>query len=1743
MPLMNPLHRSLLSAIVAALFAVGHVTADCAPPPNGLIGWWAGNGAAYDSVTGDATTFNGSFESGQVSEAFAFDGLDDSVTVGDLPALHLQDLSIEFWVKRASTTQASQTWPYAGGLFAGGYGSYAVAMEQNGQVVFSQTGIDKVGSTETVHDLAWHHVAVTKSGATISFFLDGTRAGQASYNPVFSFNGAPFRIGSLGESFGGSAYNFWGSLDEVAVYGRALAAEEIVAIYLSGSAGKCPGTICIPPPAGLSMWLRAEGDAADWTAAHPGTFAGARYAPGKVGPAFEFDGSNEVVLGDAPEFNGDTFTLEAWVYPTSLDGAIDTIASKRADAEVSQFQFGVGLKGPINEVTSQIPLGNVAFYLAGVTGLPDEYGGWVDGKGGAPLNQWTHVALAVEPGAVTVFVNGVATRQLTGLGGTLQRTTGPLKLGSRHDNFAVPRPAERFNGRIDEFSFYTRRLADTEISVIHAAGEMGKCYRDAPPGDLELVLEAPAKVALDQDFVVTARLINHGIAPATQVTLTNTVPLGVSVSGVTNSRGSSVNLAGFVISTLGTIGGGQTATVQITCRPLLGGNYTVSGALGRAELDPVPSNDRQELNLEALPLTLALGPDPMARENDGMVRVQVVLSAAAAGAVEATYRLVDGTAKSGVDFLGTNGVVRFAAGVTEAFVEIPLINDRFFEATETFSLELATSTPITLGRTNGIVSIENDDPKPTLAVTDVVILEGNSGGTNAVFSVSLAGASEAVVTVDYAAVSGTASAPTDYLPAAGTLAFAAGELAKTVEVRVNGDTAVEANESFQLVLSNVANADLADAKGAAAILNDDFVPGQVTGFRWDAIAGTPKVGENIPVRLTAVDGGGTAVPAFNGTVLLQATDTARAPASVVISEVDANGSSLSRVEFGNVSTNIVDLTGWTITLYDATTWPLPTGTVTLNSGNTLQPAGIFQLTEGAGINQFPSLRTGFPLSWALSPEGRFVAVLLRDANGAIVDFFCAMRAMPDQIQVPVTIPKEQWTGLPMTYPSSSIVSYQRAGNADSNSARDWATQPATPNRLPNIITVPFADSRSLGLTPEFAADFQNGVWTGDVQLKAFAPQVALIADDGNGHRGQSAPLVMGTADDLGVTLTVDPNQMQHPGRFVHYRAEVTQCCETISSNVIVEVRLPAYFGSLRSQVAAVTVSQGTHEVSTYFPTGATQPAVLVRASLGQLGLGQSAQLEFEISRQSITQLQLMPTNIAAVATVSRTQPEQNLSNNSSEAVAEINAGCTPLPEGAVAWWRGEMNRNDSLGLGTLELVGTGSDFLAYGPGRTLNTSALNLDRSRSFQTAAGFQWNLGANQDFSAELWLRVVSDVLRDRIMLLDKRDPATGVGFELFLDQGRLGVVITDSSGASQSHFSRIPAINTADLRDGRWHHVGLTVRRDPQTAALVLSVDGALTPFSAQFEVTGDLGQAPLRIGFEPGHGNATAFVGFLDEITLYSTALETASLSAISRSGGAGKCLADVKLAFANPKPEGTQFPAPFSYGQPMTISLTLTNRGPFAIPTTWVAVVFGELGTVRFVSPSVGTNVFSPFVTYHDLGPLAAGADRSFEVEITLTNIIDHLSPELAALLLNVGQGYRMTYPSATFRINPDGDADGAADVWELTNGFDPLNAGDAMADTDGDGFPNVDEFQLGTDPRNATDALKLELSAADANGVRFRFPGKAGKSYGLFRRAQLGEPWSEVSRFTASENAVVELADTTPPADAAFYQIQLLPNP
>jgi len=145
----------------------------------------------------------------------------------------------------------------------------------------------------------------------------------------------------------------------------------------------------------------------------------------------------------------------------------------------------------------------------------------------------------------------------------------------------------------------------------------------------------------------------------------------------------------------------------------------------------------------------------------------------------------------------------------------------------TFGFQATNSGPVTEPDhvlVNGDPLGGDDGASPQLAVGDATVTEGNGGTHYATFSVSLSEASGSPVSVDFSTASGSAAAGSDFLARSGTLVFAPGETAKTVQVAVQGDTQVEGDESFRLVLSNPAGATIADGEGLGTIVDDDVAP-------------------------------------------------------------------------------------------------------------------------------------------------------------------------------------------------------------------------------------------------------------------------------------------------------------------------------------------------------------------------------------------------------------------------------------------------------------------------------------------------------------------------------------------------------------------------------------------------------------------------------------------------------------------------------------------------------------------------------------------------------------------------------------------------------------------------------------------------------------------------------------------------------------------------------------------------------
>jgi glucose/arabinose dehydrogenase len=203
----------------------------------------------------------------------------------------------------------------------------------------------------------------------------------------------------------------------------------------------------------------------------------------------------------------------------------------------------------------------------------------------------------------------------------------------------------------------------------------------------------------------------------------------------------------------------------------------------------------------------------------------VTLSQSSASTVTVNYATANGTAIAGSDYSSvTTTQLQFPPGTVTRQVDVPILQDAFDEASETFFLRLSSPVGATLADAEGLGTITDDDPAPNVSVNDVVTVEGNSGNTPAVFTLTLSAQSGQAVVVPYATANDTALAGSDYVAASGSVTFPAGTTTRTVSVSVRGDTVDEPSEAYLLNLATPTNATLGDAVGQGTIADDDGRP-------------------------------------------------------------------------------------------------------------------------------------------------------------------------------------------------------------------------------------------------------------------------------------------------------------------------------------------------------------------------------------------------------------------------------------------------------------------------------------------------------------------------------------------------------------------------------------------------------------------------------------------------------------------------------------------------------------------------------------------------------------------------------------------------------------------------------------------------------------------------------------------------------------------------------------------------------
>jgi hypothetical protein len=348
----------------------------------------------------------------------------------------------------------------------------------------------------------------------------------------------------------------------------------------------------------------------------------------------------------------------------------------------------------------------------------------------------------------------------------------------------------------------------------------------------------------------------------------------------------------------------------------------------------------------------------------------VTLSTPSGQVVTVKYATGDGTAVAPGDYTAGSGTVTFAPGEVTQTISVPVVGNLLNELDKAFVVTLNGPAHATLGtKTQGVGMILNDDPVPSLSINDVLLLEGNTGTTPAVFTVTLSAASGQTVTVNCATANGTATAGLDYTGVTGTLTFAPGEVTQTISVPVGGDGLHEGDETFTVTLSAPAHATLADGLGVGTIVDDDaalvptltiddvVVPEGNTGTTAATFTVTLSAASGQPVTVHYATANGTAVApgdyyAASGTLTFAPGVTVQTVSVLVLGDTQNEGDETFAVTLdAPVNAALAGASGTGTILNDDPVPSLSINDVSLPEGNTGTTAAVFTVSLSGASGQ------------------------------------------------------------------------------------------------------------------------------------------------------------------------------------------------------------------------------------------------------------------------------------------------------------------------------------------------------------------------------------------------------------------------------------------------------------------------------------------------------------------------------------------------------------------------------------------------------------------------------------------------------------------------------------------------------------------------------------------------------------------------------------------------------------------------
>jgi hypothetical protein len=316
-----------------------------------------------------------------------------------------------------------------------GTGRTWLGLQASGRI-YTFLGGSAMASSQSVSLNQWHYAAVTYDGATLDLYLDGQLANRADI--TMEANDGDLLIGASKNL----ATFFGGSVDEVAVFGRALSLSELRQLM----AGARPAlSLGFDEEQASNGTLLETGSEITMTAQLVSDDNNDKIVAGQVDAgALALDGSGDyVTVAPSPflDLSHGAYTQTAWVYPQPADNQAYPILSSGAYTSDSQAYPFIEVVGS-NELLVGFGDGTNAYSYTTGPVLTD--------------NAWNHIAVTFDGETTRIYVNGVEVDSTTAMSGVKPYATQQFDLG---------RNASRtFQGRLDAVQIYPRVLSAGEIA-------------------------------------------------------------------------------------------------------------------------------------------------------------------------------------------------------------------------------------------------------------------------------------------------------------------------------------------------------------------------------------------------------------------------------------------------------------------------------------------------------------------------------------------------------------------------------------------------------------------------------------------------------------------------------------------------------------------------------------------------------------------------------------------------------------------------------------------------------------------------------------------------------------------------------------------------------------------------------------------------------------------------------------------------------------------------------------------------------------------------------------------------------------------------------------------------------------------------------------------------------------------------------------------------------------------------------